>query len=369
MPLLMSFRRWWAAIFVGILLLPALGHFLPDVPAPMRTVLAPEARWWEDAARRLDPYINNTFGFRGAVLGANRSYVRFIGDSQSNRVVEGEHGTLFLNEDKALEQSIGQLVRQDAVRKTADFLEHLSHTVTAMGGSFAVVVAPNGHTTNAKDLPAYARRLIRTPTEYDLMAEALRHRGVTFVDVRPIFAEAQKTGPVHLRYDTHWNHRGALLAFNAVMAAVGRPDLEADPVDALEPAELIYSGDLQRISGRREPTVPDVQYPPKGPMVLPPALEPLPGMILPSPTTDIYLPPGFKNRAYRSGHAGPRILVLGDSFTFDPWLALMLSRASDYVWAHHAACRFDTGVLERFRPDIVIYAPTERAMLCQGWKK
>ncbi|MFG1374611.1 hypothetical protein V5F32_20735 [Xanthobacter oligotrophicus] len=335
----------------------------------MRTVLAPEARWWEDAARRLDPYINNTFGFRGAVLGANRAYVRFIGDSQTNRVVRGEHSALFLNEDKAMEQSIGQVVRMDAVRNTVDFVEQLSRKVTAMGGAFAMLVAPNGHTTNADDLPAYARRLKKAPTEYDLIADALHQRGVTFVDMRPIFAEARKTGPVHLRYDTHWNLRGALLAFNAAMAAVGRPDLEADPADALGPVELLYSGDLQRISGIREPTVPDVQYRPKGPTVRPQTLEPSPGVILPSPAADPYLPPGFQNRAYRTGHAGPRILVMGDSFTFEPWLGLMLSRASDYVWIHHAACRFDMGVLERFRPDIVIYAPTERAMLCQGRKK
>jgi len=55
MPLLMAFRRWWAVIFVALLSLPTIGLLLPAMPGPMRTVLAPEARWWEHASERLDP--------------------------------------------------------------------------------------------------------------------------------------------------------------------------------------------------------------------------------------------------------------------------------------------------------------------------
>ena len=85
MRLLMSFRRWWAVIFFAILTLPTIGLIAPDLPAPLRTVAAPEARWWEDAARRLDPYINNVFGFRGARFTSVPELARGESDTTSDR--------------------------------------------------------------------------------------------------------------------------------------------------------------------------------------------------------------------------------------------------------------------------------------------
>ncbi|MDI4657494.1 alginate O-acetyltransferase AlgX-related protein [Xanthobacter autotrophicus] len=360
MPLLMSFRRWWAAVFVGILLLPTLGHVLPDVAGPPPTVLEPEARWWEDAARRLDPYINNTFGFRGAVLTAHLAYVRAMGDSLTSRVLKGEHGALFLNEDKALEQSIGQLVRPEPLGKLFDMVKRLNDYMIAHGGRFVMLVPPNGHTANFELLPAYARRLKTAPTEYDLVATRMKDAGIAFVDMRPIMAEAKKTGPVHWRYDTHWNLRGALLGFNAAMAAAGRPDLEVRPDDALEPPVPSFVGDLGRLSGIR-PSEPDLDYPGRAPMQAPANKVALPGVMPEVSKTDPFVP-----YAYVSGHPGPRILVIGDSFTQGLWEGLLAHRASVYGWMHHRLCRFDMAAVERFKPDILIYAPTERALPCKG---
>ena len=361
MPLLMSFRRIWAVIFVAILTLPALGHFLPDLPAPMRKVTAPEERWWEDAARRLDPWINNAFGFRGAVLAAHRSYVRFIGDTQGELAIKGEFGSLFLNDEHALEQSLGQLVRPEAVRGLVAFAERMDAYQRAHGGRFVVVIPPNGHTTNFEYLPGYARRLRRAPTEYDLVAQAMKTAGITFVDLRPLLAEAKKTGPVHWRYDTHWNQRGALIGFNAAMAAAGRPDLEVLPADAYGPPEPRLTGDLLRAAGAPVPDPPDVQFPPKAPMKRPVDPKLIDGIMKPVPASDPFVP-----YAIETGHPGPRILVIGDSFSQGPWQGLGVHRASVYGWMHHRYCRFDMGAVERFRPDILIYAPTERAMPCRG---
>lgn len=361
MPLLMSFRRWWAAVLVAILLLPALGHFLPDVPAPMRKVLEPEARWWEDAARRLDPYINNAFGFRGAVLAAHRSYVRFIGDTQSQLAIRGENGSLFLNDEHALEQSIGQLVRPEAVEGSLAFARRMDAYMTAHGGRFVMLIPPNGATTNAEYLPAYARRLRKSPTEYDLLAERMKAAGLTFVDMRPILAEAKKSGPVHWRYDTHWNQRGALLGFNAAMAAAGRPDLEVSPQDAYGPPQPRRYGDLLRVSGAPVPDPPDVEFPPKAPMAKPVDPKLVDGIMKPVPPTEPFVP-----YVIDTGHAGPRIMVIGDSFSQGPWQGLGTYRASAYAWMHHRYCRFDMGAVARFKPDILIYAPTERAVPCRG---
>lgn len=361
MPLLMSFRRWWAAIFFAILTLPTIGLVAPDAPAPLRTVLEPEAHWWEEAAKRLDPFINNVFGFRGAVLAAHRSYMRFMGDTQGDLALKGENGSLFLKDEHALEQSLGQLVRPEAVSGFVAFAERMNAYMKARGGRFVVLIPPNGHTTNFENLPAYARRLKTSPTEYDLVAQQMKAAGLTFVDMRPILAEAKKAGPVHWRYDTHWNQRGMLLGFNAAMAAAGRPDLAVKAEDALGPAEPRLTGDLLRATGARVPNPPDVQFPPKGPMVPPKEQTLIPGLFKPVAPHDPFVP-----YAVDTGHPGPRIMVIGDSFSQGSWRGLGISAASAYSWQHHRYCRFDMESVERFKPDILIYAPTERAMPCKG---
>jgi len=360
MPLLLAFRRWWAVVFVGLLSLFTLGIVLPDLPAPLRTTIAPEAQWWENAAKRLDPYINDSFPFRGVVLAAHSAYGRWTGGGYSKRVLRGENA-LFLKEDFAVEQSIGQLVRPDDIANLGEVMADLQRTLAANGTRLVMVVPPNGPTTHFALLPDYVRALARSPTEYDLAAAELKRRGVPFVDLRPIFAEAMKSGPVHWRYDTHWNERGALLAFNAALAAAGRPDLQIDPAKALYPPEKWDGGDLLRLIGETKPKVQDLRYPMREIIQTPKTLTPLPGVMRPVSARDPFPP-----QAFSTGHEGPRIMVAGDSFTQHLWTGMLAHVSSAFAWTPHRGCRFDLGAVERFKPDIFIYAPTERNMRCKG---
>ncbi|WP_371348030.1 hypothetical protein [Ancylobacter sp. IITR112] len=359
MPLLMAFRRWWALFFVALLTLPTIGLVAPDMPGPMRTVLEPEVRWWEHASERLDPYINNSFGFRGAVLAAHQRYLRFIDAPQGERVLQGENGTLFIRDNHALEQSIGHLVRPEMIRAFVAYARSLDDQVSALGGRFVVLIPPNAHTVNLAELPAYARRQKQTPTEYDLIAAALAADKVPFVDLRPLLAAAGAQGRTYFRYDTHWNERGALIAFNAAMAAVGRPDLEVAASAALGPAAVKPGGDLLRLGGLDHRDPPDQRYPWRAPFTKPENLAPIPGLVQ-GPENKVFI-----TEAATTGHAGPRIMVAGDSFTQSFWAGLLAAQSSAFVWTHHQGCQFDRGLIDRFRPDILIYAPTERFVPCQ----
>ncbi|MCK0206533.1 hypothetical protein MWN33_00620 [Starkeya koreensis] len=363
MPLIMAFRRWWAIVFVAVLTLPTIGLFTPDMPAPMRTQLEPEARWWEHASQRLDPYINNFFGFRGAVLAAHRQYLRFIREPTGGRVLEGTDGSLFLRNDGALEQSIGRLVRPQAIERLVILGHELQDLVAPWGGKLIMTLPPNAHTARFDVLPEYARRQRLEPNEYDIIDGRMKEDGITFVDLRPVVAEVAKTGPAYYRYDTHWNQRSGLAAFNAVMDAAGRPDLDIAEKDALGPPERVTTRDLLRLANIESRDPPDVQFGWKPPVGGPHKLEPLKGVI------DEEKARNFGFDAYATGHEGPRIMVIGDSFTQSFWRNPMAYRSSAFVWLHHQGCTFDRGAIERFKPDILIYAPTERFLTCYDWTR
>ena len=88
----MAFRHYWAIVFVAVLLFPSVCLFAPDLSAPLHTVPEPREEWWERASERLAPYVNDVFGFRGAVLAAHATYGRWIGVG-TDRVLKGERGT------------------------------------------------------------------------------------------------------------------------------------------------------------------------------------------------------------------------------------------------------------------------------------
>ena len=85
--------------------------------------------------------------------------------------------------------------------------------------------------------------------EYDLMLRALAVRDVPAVDLRPVLINADAAAPVYRRTDTHWNNRGALLAYNAVVAGLGRPDWAIDPPRVLRGTMSTPGGDLARMLG------------------------------------------------------------------------------------------------------------------------
>jgi hypothetical protein len=59
-------------------------------------------------------------------------------------------------------------------------------------------------------------------------------------------------------------------------------------------------------------------------------------------------------------------MLIGDSYTQHFWDGYLAQGASAFAWMHHRSCRFDLNAVERFKPDILIFAPSERFMPCKG---
>lgn len=359
MPLLLRYRRWWCLVFTALLFVPMLGHVLPDLPGPVRPAVAPAERWWERAGERLDPFINAHFGFRGAIMAANAAYARAFHSTRARPLVIGDDGQLFYTGDKALEQSLGLVMREPGLQMFGAVLQKFDAAVKAQGGKLVVTSPLNNATALADKLPDWAKAQMRKPTELDVVSADLARRGVTFVDLRPAFKAAEKDGPIYMRTDSHWNQRAALIAFNAAMEAAGRPDLVIPPDAALGPLGPAPTGDLARYLGEASPTGDRdfaVRYPePRA------TLTALKGVVPEKPPSDPFQP-----YAFSTGHSGPSILVIGDSFTQHYWRRFLEARASRFGWMHNNACKFEWATIETFKPDIVIYAPTERSLPCKG---
>ena len=189
-------------------------------------------------------------------------------------------------------------------------------------------------------------------TEHDIVSQGAAEVSIPFVDLRAILANAAKTTPVYFRGDTHWNSLGALIAFNQVVAAVGftQAILNVEELfDRVEPK--IRDGDLVRFAGMRGHFVDDV-----------PVIR-TNRMSVSKEVTVETLPSGLYEPTYivtTDNVDGPKVLVIGDSFTQRPFRPLLTRLASTLVWTHHRLGHFDRTLLNRYDPDIVVLQLVER---------
>jgi alginate O-acetyltransferase complex protein AlgJ len=309
---------------------------MPGLPRSLRD--------WTSLPRRLTAYFNDHFGLREELTHARAQLVHLwleTGDEQ----VFVTRDRMFLRTNHAIQQSAGVLVRREQLEKTADLIARVHAILTTRGIGFMYSLAPNGATIEVADLPGWARNPGRA-TEYDLLLDLLRARGVPTVDLRPALRNANLSASVYFRYDSHWNARGAVTGFNVVARANDHLDWSADPATVLTPPEPLVGGDLARLLGVQRDVVapePNAAFPPHPVVTLAPETV----------------------EQVNTGREGPRILILGDSFTRGLFTQLVARDAGTVFWVAHRTCGFDWSWIDRLHPDEVWWIPTERFAPCQ----
>lgn len=359
MGMLAKRRQIWAMLAAPLLVVPMIwGIVLPEPPTDTaQAVIA-----WPDRAgqlpklpRMIDAWLNLNFGLRAELVHAN-SVLRFLLKSPtSTNVTYGTKGTLYLTTEAIFEQSMGQRMRVAQVDRLADIALQIQREIAPYGGRIVVAAPPNSQTINKDTLPRWAR-VGNIRTEYDLLRDAVRERGVPFADLRSMLLAEKEKNEVYLRTDTHWNEHAMLLGYNQLMSTVG---LDAWKVDLAKIERGFYrtkqGGDLARMLGVQKETS-DLQM-----QVSLDAYKPRPTVI--TQLARLGALPRYME-VHKGGPAdGPTVLVIGDSFTYHMDKLFML-HAERLLWMHHDQCGFDWKFIEELKPDLVVLAPTERSAFC-----
>src|SRR5205814_3281954 len=205
-------------------------------------------------------------------------------------------------------------------------------------------IAPDKHTMYPEEMPSTLVR-INEMTRTDQLFTALQDVGFA-VDVRPALFEAKARERIYQRTDTHWNGRGALVAYQQIIGAVRarvpktppawtRADFDSREV---ETAGLDLAGMMGLKRVLREIDLTLVPRRPRRGRVIEPAGA-LPTAEEGTLITEIDDP------------SLPRAVVFRDSFVsrLVPFLSEHFSRAV-YLWQND----FDPDVVTRERPDVVI---------------
>jgi len=304
-------------------------------PASVAALPAAFSQWFDDH-----------FGFRSRLVrwyGESRLFVLRV--SPSAAVVKGEHGWFFYGDDKSVEDYANAEQMTDvalsnwraAVTRARDWL-------AARDIAYVFTIAPDKHLIYAEEMPPTLTR-IGELSRADQLFTALQDTGLA-VDVRPALFEAKARERIYQQTDTHWNERGALPAYQRIIAAVRARVPRTPPAwtrDDFTPVDRTIEGlDLAGMMGLtrvlREVDMTLVPTRPRRARVI----EPAGG----KPTDEVgFLVTGIDDPSL------PRAVIFRDSFTSQlvPFLSEHFSRAV-YLWQND----FDADVVSNEHPDVVI---------------
>jgi hypothetical protein len=365
MGLLAAYRYFWAPILLATLLLAGIAHVAPLLleAAPRQSFVeaipaAPssgKSKDWRDWGRRFQEILTRAMTSASPLWHANAWIRRTLRSPLGGKVVYGRDGWLFYTGENVFEQSAGQLKRPDYVEQFAAMAAVLNRELARRGAQLIVTVAPNSQTIYPEFLPDWAQINVAT-TEYDLVMDALARHGVAKVDLRPPLLAAKLKQQVYRRIDTHWNDLGALIAYNAIMEAIGWPEWRWDPDKALKGFERRAGGGLLRLLGIADGSSGEGE---DVPTIDVGAEDTQPAQVWKMPDSDLQL-----SYVIETGRPGPTVVVIGDSFTrlfFRPFLIPHVGRL---VWTRSQICGFDWDTVSRYDPALVILIPTERQLVC-----
>ncbi|MGU3494892.1 alginate O-acetyltransferase AlgX-related protein [Xanthobacteraceae bacterium A53D] len=368
MGMLVHHRRYMGIVFVVMVGCLLLGNLVPDPlgrgewrgPDPEKATSLTQRL--SAHFRRLTFYFGDNFGFR-ATLPVLRRDVREAADSPHDKnVYRGRNGNYFWAGERTPEQSTGLLVRPDAVERFVQVAAILQREVAPFGAKVVVAVPPNAQSVELEAQPYYTPGVgHRRVTEYDLMLAGMKREGVTAVDLRKVLRESDLSGSRYRAADSHWDNRATVVAFNATMAAAGHPDWHVDLKEAIGPTFRPSVSDLL-VQKRVPREVVDLNYtlifrsePARSTN---PAFKP------------IHEAPNFLPYVIKYKDEGPRVLVMGDSFTIRNWpLLFSYTPVAEAAWIGfsrmtYGHCNFDADEVKAYKPDVIIIARTERYFPC-----
>jgi len=255
-------KRIAVALFLLLCIVPSVGMlFFGPSPANANEVRAPLPRLitadgtlnssyfsgladWFDDRFQLRPQLSTAWAKLNAAL---------FRTSVEDSVLLGTEGWLYFAD--SLPDYTGELLPEETLEQAADNLLELQQYCEAHGMSFLFTVAPNKNSLYPEHMPANLPK--GETSNLNRLYELLDEKQVNYVNLHEIFrtqmSRSQSSeAPLYFRTDSHWTNRGAALAADTLLSALGRPSAYFE-TDFL-PSES-RTGDLQAMLYPSDPAV------------------------------------------------------------------------------------------------------------------
>ena len=169
--------------------------------------------------QEFEKFFSEHFAFRNELVYVDAVVQsKVFGVSSTDSVTLGKNGWLYysstiddyLGTDRLSEREIYNIVHNLAIVK--NYLDE-------KGIDMVVTIPPNKNTLYGKNMPYYASVVVNPKTEMEVLAPILETKEIPYTDLLKLFRNQSET--LYLKRDSHWDNRGALLAYNAILDTAG----------------------------------------------------------------------------------------------------------------------------------------------------
>ena len=273
--------------------------------------------------------------------------------SSSKKVLIGKQKWLFYTQDNVIEDYRGLFPFSDAeLAQWKNTLEQRKKWLAEQGIAYQCIIAPNKTSIYPEYLPdAVIKFRYKTPLD-QLVDYLSKNSSVQILDLRAKLSTQKKKGLLYYKTDTHWNERGAFIAYRAIIDQLRTffPQLKAIEVHDLElGAQSYFSGDLASMLGLQN------DYFEERPLY---RLRRIQAHRVGSE------PKGFSQAPFTmvtKNQNNPRAIVFRDSFAsaLVPFLSENFSSIT-YFWQRWDKSVPIVQIIEKEKPDIVLEEIVER---------
>lgn len=196
-----------------------------------------------DFFQELEGYFNGHFAFRNELVYADAVIQTSVFQvSNVDTVTYGTDGWLYYS--STLGDYLGN--HRMSGRQVYNLAHNLSiarQYVEQNGSDFVLAVPPNKNTLYGGHMPYYDSCIVDKVHSIDVLAPRLQEMGVPYADLLSLFRREDEV--LYLKRDSHWNGKGAVMAYDCMMDALGYAHEEYDgsPVSRSKDED----GDLNRM--------------------------------------------------------------------------------------------------------------------------
>ena len=243
-----TFQTVYIVLFFLLLCLPmALMPFFHNDASLEKRALAKFPAYLADGRLNLqfsdqfESWVNDHLPLRPQLLTASNTLRGELLHGQTSNVIVGKEGWLFFQSEGA--DYIGaSAMTDDQINALAVTLSLLQERVEENGGRFTFVPMPNKSSVYGEKMPDWYPRAAET--NLTRLQAALPGYGVNYTDMLSLLTAHKGEGVYHRR-DSHWNYRGALLGYDAILTSLDRD--HPDYSDASYTVERTWRGDLDKL--------------------------------------------------------------------------------------------------------------------------
>lgn len=172
-------------------------------------------KWNQNYLQELGDYFEDHFAFRPVLVTADsliQSKVFQVSNMDS--VIVGSEGWLYYT--STLDDYLGrQTLSEKGIWNAAHNLSLMQKSVENHGADFLFTVAPNKNSLYGDNMPYYDSKKVGSVKNMTLLESELKEWDIAYAD---LFTEFEREKEVlYLKRDSHWNNKGAVLAYDTML--------------------------------------------------------------------------------------------------------------------------------------------------------